>query len=80
MPLLKRKESWVKPDHVAKRPNSFKPREKKITVIMYWDCHRIEEWNWQLNRTVWRKPYYKEIKQTFPNLAESTIGNWIRDQ
>lgn len=79
IPLLKCKESWAEPSHVVKKSKQFRPREKKITVIMYWHCYRIEKWNWQLNRTVWRKPYYKEIKQKFPILVELTIGNWIRD-
>jgi hypothetical protein len=36
MPLLKRKESWVEPDHVSKKSKLFRPRDKKITGIMYW--------------------------------------------
>jgi hypothetical protein len=47
---------------------------------MYWHCHRIEEWSYKPQRTVWRRPYYREIKQKFPTLGESTIDNWIRDQ
>jgi hypothetical protein len=80
MPLLKRKASWVEPEYVVQKTKQFRPREKKIIVIMYWHCYRIEEWSWELNRMVWRKPYYKEIKQKFPTLVESTIGNWIRAQ
>jgi hypothetical protein len=29
---------------------------------------------------IWRHLFYMEIKQKFPTLSESTIGNWIRAQ
>jgi hypothetical protein len=62
MPLLKRKASWKKPEYVPKKTKQFRPREKKLTVIMYWHYHRIEEWDRIKQRMVWRKPYYYEIK------------------
>jgi hypothetical protein len=43
MLLIKRKESWIKPDHVAKKSKLFRPREKKLIMIIYWHYYRIEE-------------------------------------
>ena len=72
MPLLKRKASWVEPDHVAKTTKQLRPREKKIGVIMYWHCHRIEEWSCELKRMVWRRPYYRVIK----HITRSYQNSW----
>jgi hypothetical protein len=35
IPLLKRKASWIKLEHMVQKTKQFRLREKKITVIMY---------------------------------------------
>jgi hypothetical protein len=52
----KHKESWVEPDHVTKKTKLFRPREKKI-INHVLALSQIEEWSYELQRTVWRRPY-----------------------